>query len=499
MKRLIIPSFFGLLLLFNLSCHNNRLKTNEKELSNEIILQENEKKIAEKSAIDKKMSETDIKSSGGLRVKEIRSVDPHNLPIRIDIPGTDNNVRKLKLSDVASSVRYVKLQTPPDSSLIYDNFYYRNDLMSTIRSDGEEIIFQGLFGLTRFNLQGEYQETIWKNQTGIKIFGSSYVTYAGKDFYGIPPSVPITINNGNIYFAFLDGPAGNGQVMKYKAGTNKTLSSNSQTEIPDLGIIPVDTLFNSNNTTQERFNWIYGTSPDTWVGINNKWNAGTTGALLIAYNNMGDTLCRFTDFNRIKNFNYTNSGRNAVELSSYFYNNLLTIKQEYNDTVFRVIPPNQLLPVYIIDFGKYKFNYIDGFNPNFDLSEKLMLNSLRETNDFLFIRYTQNNDCLNNRKKNTVKFFYALFDKKNRKIYHDPGYTSLPDGIVNDIDGGMPFWPDIITPQGEMMKLVSGKVLNDYLKSTGFKNANISDENRKKQISFASGLRNTDMVIIIVK
>ncbi len=234
MKRLIIPSFFGLLLLFNLSCHNNRLKTNEKELSNEIILQENEKKIAEKSAIVKKMSETDIKSSGGLRVKEIRSVDPHNLPIRIDIPGTDNNVRKLKLSDVASSVRYVKLQTPPDSSLIYDNFYYRNDLMSTIRSDGEEIIFQGLFGLTRFNLQGEYLETIWKNQTGIKIFGSSYVTYAGKDFYGIPPSVPITINSGNIYFAFLDGPAGNGQVMKYKAGTNKSLSSNSQIEIPDL-------------------------------------------------------------------------------------------------------------------------------------------------------------------------------------------------------------------------------------------------------------------------
>ncbi len=82
-----------------------------------------------------------------------------------------------------------------------------------------------------------------------------------------------------------------------------------------------------------------------------------------------------------------------------------------------------------------------------------MLNSLRETNDFLFIRYKQKNDGLNNRKKNTVKFFYALFNKKDGKIYHNPGYTSLPEGIANDIDGGMPFWPDIITPQGEMMKL----------------------------------------------
>ena len=61
---------------------------------------------------------------------------------------------------------------------------------------------------------------------------------------------------------------------------------------------------------------------------------------------------------------------------------LLTIKQEYNDTVFRLIPPNRLLPVYIIDFGEFKVNYMDGLNPNFDLSEKYMLNSLHETNNF---------------------------------------------------------------------------------------------------------------------
>jgi hypothetical protein len=85
------------------------------------------------------------------------------------------------------------------------------------------------------------------------------------------------------------------------------------------------------------------------------------------------------------------------------------------------------------------------------------------------------------------------------KIYHNPGYTFLPVGIVNDIDGGMPFWPDIITPQGEMMKLVSGKVIKDYVNSAEFKEANISDDNRQKLNSMVSGLKNTDMVIIIVK
>jgi hypothetical protein len=210
-------------------------------------------------------------------------------------------------------------------------------------------------------------------------------------------------------------------------------------------------------------------------------------------------LCQFTDFDQIKNFNYASGGRNAVVLANYFYNNVLTIKQEYNDTVFRLIPPNRLVPVYIIDFGEYKFNYIDGFNPNFDLSGKLMLNSLSETNDFLFIRYTQNNDCLLTRKKNAVKFYNAIFVKKEEKLYQQPGFTLLPEGLVNDLDGGMPFWPDFITPQEEMMRLVSGKVIKDFVNSITFKKAAISEKDRQKQISMASGLKPADMIIMIVK
>jgi hypothetical protein len=98
-------------------------------------------------------------------------------------------------------------------------------------------------------------------------------------------------------------------------------------------------------------------------------------------------------------------------LMSYYYDGLLTMKQEYNDTVFRLIPPDRLLPVYIIDFGEYKVNYMEGLNPDFDLSNKYLLNSLHETNDFLFMRYTHNYDSQNNRKKNAVKFYNAFFDK----------------------------------------------------------------------------------------
>jgi hypothetical protein len=286
--------------------------------------------------------------------------------------------------------------------------------------------------------------------------------------------------------------------MKYKPGTNKSISVQSQTEIPGHGIIHGDTLFNSNQSFPDRFDRIFGTGSDTWAGVNNKWNAGKLGSLLVTYNDNGDTLCQFTDYERIVNFNHSNY-RHPVELKSYYYDGQLTIKQEYNDTVFRLTPPDRLLPVYIIDFGEFKVNYMDGLNPDFDLSEKYVLHSLYETNDFLFIRYTRNYNAPVTRKKNAVQFYNAIFDKKEGKLYHQPGFTIAPEGIINDLDGGMPLWPEFITPQGEMMMLVSGKMMKDYVNSAGFKEAVISDEKRQKQIEMASGLRVTDMIIMIVK
>jgi hypothetical protein len=498
MKNLSKLILLLLFLIQSSSCHHNRLKTNEKELAKEILVQEKAKKEAEGTAFENESSETKSKPTGSFRKKEIRSVDKQRPPVKIDIMGTINNTRKLKLSDVASSIRYVKLQTPPDTLLLYDLFFYRPDLDSKVRSDGEQIIFEGLFGLTRFNMQGEYQETIWKNKAGIRFYGKSMASYGGKDFFGVPFHIPVSLSNGNLYFTFHDGPSGNGQVMKYKPGTDKKLTIQAQTEIPGHSIIPGDTLLNTNQFSENQFSCIYGIGPNSWAGVNNKWNAGKSGSLLVTYNDKGDTLCQFTDFDRILNFTHT-TYRTPVELSNYYFDGLLTIKQEYNDTVFRLIPPDRLLPVYIITFGDSKVNYMDGLNPDFDLSGKYLLKSLYETNDYLFIRYTQYYDNPLTRKKNAVKFYNALFDKKEGKLYHQPGFTLLPDGLENDLDGGMPFWPDFITPQGEMMKLVSGRVLKDYINSDEFKKSSVSEEKKQKQISIVSGLRPTDMVVVIVK
>jgi hypothetical protein len=486
-----------LLLLFilpaSLSCHHNPLKTDEKALAKEIKLKE-----AEKLASETKTS----KNHNDLRVsftkKEIRSADKKIPPIIIDILDNPFSTKELKLSAVASSIRYVKLQTPPDTSLTYDPFYYRPDIDSYIRSDDHQLIFQGIFGVTKFSMNGEYLETIWKNNSGIKFYGKKMVAYGGADFFGVLPYIPVSLSDGYLYSNFLDGPEKRSLVMRHKLNSEKSVTSPDNSDIQKFNHFPGDTVLLLKKDWYQGFEKIQALSPDSWAGINSKWTAGSSGVLLVTFNLHGDTLCKFSDYDRIVNFTSALT-RIAIGLTSYSFNGLLTIKQEYNDTVFRLIPPDRLLPVYIIRFGAAGISYMEGLNADIDLSGKYMLNSLRETNDFLFIRYTQNHDGLNNRNKGKVKFYNALFDKKEKKLYHQPGFTLLPTGLNNDLDGGISFWPDFVSPQGEMMKLLSGQVLKDYVNSEQFKKSSISEENRKKQISLVSGLKPTDMVVIIVK
>ncbi len=497
MKQLFVLSLLGLSLTILPSCRHNRLKTSEKVLSNEILAQEKTKDEVERTELNNESPKSKDKLSGVLRKNEIRSIDSSRPPIKLNLLETNKNLRDFKLSDVASSVSYIKLETPPDTILIYDPFYNRTSLISSIKEADGQIIFQGLFGITRFNMQGKYQETIWKNERGIDMRGQQ-VGWSSTSFYGVMPNNPVSIFNGNIFYTFTNGNTGTGQFMKYNPESTFNISIQSQPEVPGFNSVPGDTLLITQKHTMERFDLIYGVGADTWVGINQKWNAGKTGSLLVTFNTRGDTICQFTDFDRIVNFKQA-SYRRSIDFVSYYYNGMLTIKQEFNDTVFRLIPPNRLLPAYIIDFGEFKVDFNEGLDPNSDISEKFMFNSMHETNDFILIRYTQNNDSPNNRKKNSVKFFNVLFDKKQMKLFHQTGFSNEPEGIINDIDGGMPFWPDYITPQGEMVKLVSGKMIKEYINSDRFRETTISEENRKKLVSIGSELKSSDMVLIFVK
>ena len=130
------------ILIFSISfvaCnHKNNLNTSKKKLVNQI--KEQEKKIE----IETNVPIPDTVPPG-FRFQEDRSIDPNKPPILIDLV-SQNNVKEIKLSDIASKIKYIKLETPPDSSLLFKHPKYKIKTLS-IFSDDNNILVQSIFYL----------------------------------------------------------------------------------------------------------------------------------------------------------------------------------------------------------------------------------------------------------------------------------------------------------------------------------------------------------------
>ena len=113
-----------------------------------------------------------------------------------------------------------------------------------------------------------------------------------------------------------------------------------------------------------------------------------------------------------------------------------------------------------------------GIDPGFDLKDKLILQSLLETDQYLFITYSKDYDCPNTAKSGTLKYSRLIYDKRKEAtthIYVDEA-PFVPEGkmtwpspseinIENDLDA-MPFiWPKYVNAEGKPYSVFSGEVL----------------------------------------
>jgi hypothetical protein len=201
----------------------------------------------------------------------------------------------------------------------------------------------------------------------------------------------------------------------------------------------------------------------------------------------GDTLCKFKDNDPITNFSKSNY-RGVDDGNIYYFNGTLHLRQSFNDTIYQLIPPNRLIPKYILNFGNLGIKSAnEGIDPNFSLKDKLILQSFLETDRFLFITYSKDYICPNTANNGTLKFSRLIYDKKNKTlslIYLDEapfiakGKMSWPlspsINIKNDLDE-MPFiWPTSITANRKPFSIISGE---DLLK---FKSENLPIKNIRK-------------------
>jgi len=485
-----------LLIIISLtSCKpRNKLNSNEQQLAKQISAEEKEKQEA-KAALKQNVPEIPDTFPPGFRFQEDRSVDPENPPILIDVPGTRENVREFKLSDVASSIKYIKLENPRDTQLLWIHPVL-NSLKPWVICDDKYLFVQGLYGVTRYKMDGTFQEQIWKNESGINVT-NTYATLSPQEFYGITLDNPVSLFNGNLFMRFQDGNSGQVQFIKKEVKDALVLNNPApsiENKADTMQGMKLLTIHEKNMS--RKYPFVFGISKNSWVGVDHTFNSAKTGEMLIVFNNNGDTLCTFSNPNVIKN--WTKSLVRAGEPFSYYYKNQLTFLAQYSDTIFRLIPPNRLLPVYILDFGKDKIIFYEGINPDTDLSKKLMLNIMHETEIYLFIRYTRNDASPRNLKNKSVTFYNAIFNKNENKLYHFPEQSNNPVNFKNDIDGGISFWPEFVTPKGDMLMMTTGKNLKEYVLSNEFKEGVVDKEKRINYLRMVKGLKNDDKLIVVV-
>lgn len=175
---------------------------------------------------------------------------------------------------------------------------------------------------------------------------------------------------------------------------------------------------------------------DKYINYNyNLFSPSNNKQLLSSHNIKGDSLCSFKSYNPI----VKEEKRNATNPESeniYYFNDQLTFRQAYNDTIYRVVSDKQLQPAYIIDLGKQRIDIPTAIYG--DKTDKLIPEYWFEAKDFILFVYIEN--YMSSSKSEQYHFSY--YDKHKQKIYIDTTFADYPQWtwVNNSIIGSLPFY-----------------------------------------------------------
>ena len=174
-----------------------------------------------------------------------------------------------------------------------------------------------------------------------------------------------------------------------------------------------------------------------------------------------------------------------------------------NDTVYRLVPPDRLVPTYVLDFGSYRADIPTYFLPNYreNLLEKLLPHTWKESDRYILFIYTQNRDSESNRNSGNVKFFYSCFDKRSGQLYHFSEGTDIPDDeyfIKNPVPDALPFLLSYSDIENNQFRVYySKKRLEKLIRRKEF--ASLSPEQQQKLKVLQNDLEDNEVLIMILE
>ena len=397
----------------------------------------------------------------GAQYTEIRSVDPKTPPVIIDIVGNRDRKKVFKLSDIASSVRYVQLPQPPDTKFTS---------IFNIISDDEHIFINALEGLFCYSADGKYLYTLNVNELEKSNMGVRVVN-------GILNNVDLL--DGRLIFRTFHWTSLDEGITDIRLNVFDVKELDSRMlSIFQTGEIKKDFVQPQYQRQLSQTKGSGGMSKYLLLDDQSIFNSSTLTGVSI----YGDTLCKFTNYD----IPSITNPRIVFFWHTYRIAGQAMLQNEYNDTVFQVIPPNQLAPRYVMKWGDYKPD-INQYAAGSDLEGKFVLDNWVETSRYIFIGYTEGRSYPIRISQGKVKFHYALYDKTMKTLTHfltstippmieakTGPFSSLlpiPPMIENDIEPvGMPFWPKGVNHNDEMYMIFSKEQIKKYIATGKFKN-----------------------------
>jgi hypothetical protein len=495
-------------------CHRNQLRYDQKKLTQEIL--EEEKQSPEINKLNGGSEINPRHVHKGTLYKENRTADPAKPPVIIDIEGSLESRADLKLSDVASEIKYVRIEPVPDSTV-------RTSMKFNYHLTDNYIIASNLFGTHLYSPEGRYIRTIVKNEmTGVIIRPDAIMFYTDYTLKG--GETCVSSDGDIIYYNYVNTATGEKYIMKYDCSSfslspEYRFDPENPDRISGLGEVEMD-LNPGNGKPKNTFghNGMFGGSPE-WlyqvksaVPLGNELYASPpdirpssfkNDRLMTIRNKYGDTLTTFARFEKVVNYNKS-MARGIDSDLQYEHDGVLHFRPEFNDTVFAIIPPDRMVPLYVFKLGKFKVTMQEGIDPDFDLTGKVIPGEWAETGKYIFITLVRDGyDCPNSRKNKKVKIYHAIFSKSTQKlviIKGDP-FDYNPEILENDLDAGVPVWPSfyMMGNRGEILNSLKGKEIKDRVSSGMFKRSAAPARNKSTLEKLAAEVKDDDDILMIIK
>lgn len=183
----------------------------------------------------------------------------------------------------------------------------------------------------------------------------------------------------------------------------------------------------------------------------------------------GDTVYTKRNNIRFKTPDVVTGVSSDFDKPFFKYGNEVFFKERYNDTVFN-LSANSLNPRFKTELGPYQIppELVPeriGVKKTYEIAHGFLRTRFDEDDNYLYIG-VQTHGYAGNSIPIPI-----LYHKDDGKLYHLIGHdvsSQERKGFVNDLDGTFSFWPEYVSPNGEMSAIISVlrvAQMQEYLKN----------------------------------